>query len=289
MRKSIRWIAFAFLVFSPMAVWATEYCHWGIVEDYSVISDGYEWRHIEYGWICQTYDDGPPGGGNPGGGGGSQPFPPSVNIVSVSDENPHQVTLQFQYTGSPTEMFLRKNGELISSGSPASYGFFGSLDDMIFDSVLTVTMCNAGGCADAAADVRRRTVRQREEGAVSAEWADYVPIDPYNITIVFGSESYTRMLEVEVFLAEYSVATSGARNGRARHVQSADALLWENGKRAPQWETTYRLIPSWSWSESPRPLGKQGDVVYRRVDFRTRAPNAQPLASSHAMGHLAVA
>jgi len=275
-RKGIYSILFVCLLFTS-AVQAADICYYGIVEDYSVIADGVEWRHIEYGWICYYYDDGSGGdtggGGDPGDGQPPQPpSPPSVRIVSVSDENPHQLTLAFEYSGAPTQMFLRKNGELVSSGSPASYGFFGSLDNMIFDSILTVTMCNAGGCADAAADVHRTTVRPRVEGAISAEWADLVPIDPYNLTIVYGSESYTRMLEVEALLADYSLPTTGQRNGRAKHVQSADALLWENGKRVPDWDTTYRLVPSWGWYEISEPASETPGCTVPQNRFPNQSP-----------------
>ena len=37
------------------------------------------------------------------------------------------------------------------------------------------------------------------------------------------------------------------RNGYAKHVQTADALLWENGKRAAEWEAQYQMVPYWGW------------------------------------------
>jgi hypothetical protein len=53
-------------------------------------------------------------------------------------------------------------------------------------------------------------------------------------------------LEAELFYADYNVSTSGARNGRVKHAQTTDALLWEDGKRPPVWITSYQVVPSWA-------------------------------------------
>src|SRR5947207_355979 len=57
-------------------------CTFVVVADYSVIADGTEWRHIEYGWICSD-DTGGGGGGGTGGGGGSPPPPPPAPTVTI--------------------------------------------------------------------------------------------------------------------------------------------------------------------------------------------------------------
>jgi len=246
-------VLFVVCLFVP-PVQAYEECHYMIVEDYSVIAGGVEWRHIEYGWVC--WESG--GGGNPGdtGGGGDPgdttppqpPTPPTVRVVSASDENPGQVTLNFEIGGGPANMMiLMKNGQVVSQGAPASHGFYGSLDNMVFDSILSVSVCNAGGCAEDYAEVRRRTSRPRAEGAITAQWADLIPMDPYSFVIKVGYENYTRILDGEFYLADYSVGTVGMRNGYAKHVQTADALLWENGKREPEWEAQYQMVPYWGW------------------------------------------
>jgi len=114
-------------------------------------------------------------------------------------------------------MVLEKNGQVVSSGPPAAFGLYGSLDNMIFDSILTVTMCNTYGCGEDSANVQRNTQRPRAEGAVSAQYADYIFTDIFEsppIGVRIGYESYTRILESEIFYASYSVPTSGARNGR---------------------------------------------------------------------------
>jgi hypothetical protein len=239
-------MSFVLLLLSVSA--GADVCEWAIVADYSVIAGGVEWRHVEYGLVCYTTVYA--GGGKPPAGGATVPIepppPPSVRVVSASDENPHDVELRFEYSGAPTSMTLRKNGVIVASGAPSTSGRYGSLDNMVFDSVLSVTMCNAGGCADDFAEVRRSTRRPRAEGAVSAQWAETVP-DPWEIQIVTGYESYTRILEAELFYAEYTVPTAGARNGRVQHVQSTDALLWENGKRVPVWTTYYGVVPAWGY------------------------------------------
>lgn len=72
-------------------------------------------------------------------------------------------------------------------------------------------------------------------------------MDPYSCVIRVGYESYSRILDGEIFHADYSVATVGMRNGYAKHVQTADALLWESGKRAPVWDVEYQIVPTWGW------------------------------------------
>lgn len=252
-------------------------CDYSIIEDYSVIAGGEEWRHITYGWVCYDNGGGTSGGGtgtDPGGN-GNTPLPPSVRIVSASDENPNQVVLRFDYSGAPTSMTLEKNGVIVSSGLPAAFGLYGSLDNMIFDSVLTVTMCNAGGCSEDFANVQRSTQRLRVEGAISAQWQDYIFTDIFDsppIGIAIGYESYTRILEGEFFYANYSVPTSGARNGRVKHVQTTDAVLWENGKRAPEWMTGYHMASS--GGPPYFDIASQGAGCYLP---QTRFPNESPM------------
>jgi hypothetical protein len=216
-----------------------------------VIAGGEEWHHVYYDWVCFPDGTGGSDGGGTGPGTGPGGNPPVVKVLSASDENPNQVQLNFDYTtgGVPTSMVLEKNGVVVSSGPPATFGLYGSLDNMISNPVLTVTMCNAYGCGEDLAVVTRSTQRPRAQGAVSAQYADYILTDIFNsppIGVRTGYESYTRILESELFYASYDVPTSGARNGRVKHVQSTDALLWENGKRTPTWTSNYEMVPSWS-------------------------------------------
>lgn len=221
---------------------------------YSVEAGGYEWKH-DY-WVLSCEDTTGGGTGDGGGSGGpgvpapsptQLPPPPAVKIVSASDQNPDQVTLNFEYSGAPTSMTLTKNGQTLSSGPPAAFGFYGSLDNMVSDTILTVTMCNAGGCAGDAANVYRATTRKRAQGAVQAGWVDVEvgsgPPPSYSRMTV-GSENYLRILEVEFFGAEYSVRTEGLRNGLAKHVQSVDTLLWTDEQRSPIWDVAYQIYPA---------------------------------------------
>jgi hypothetical protein len=271
------------VVLFTTAIQAEKVCAWQIVDDVSVIADGTEWRTVYWDWVCTGSNDstvpgagggGSGGGGTGGGTNGHTPFPPKVTIVTASDENPNQVALGFDYStgGVPTSMTLEKNGVVVSSGPPSSFGLYGSLDNMVYDSILTVSMCNSDGCNEDAATVRRSTRRPRAEGAISAQWQDYILIDPYNVTIKVDYESYTRILEAELFYADYSVPTIGARNGHVKHVQTTDALLWENDKRPPVWTTSYQLVPSWAGSQITEPASETSGCYLPQSRFPNESP-----------------
>jgi len=164
---------------------------------------------------------------------------------------------------------------------------------MIYNSVLSVEMCNSDGCGEAYTDVARSTHRPQVEGAVSAQWQDAIPIDPYNITIEVGYESYTRILQAELFYAFYGVSTSGARNGYVKHVQTTDALLWEAGKRLPEWNVVYHMVPSWAGYEIaeiadslPGCWLAQNRFPYNNVSPRCTVPAEFARAGTAGVGHI---
>lgn len=66
-------------------------------------------------------------------------------------------------------------------------------------------------------------------------------------TFQHRSVTYTRKLRGDFYYADYSVGTTGARNGRVQHIRSADSLLWSDpATPPPDWITTYRMTPYWA-------------------------------------------
>lgn len=200
--------------------------------------------HEYYELMCwESTGGGSTGGGTAGPGGSSTPPPPlpTVRVVSASDQNPHDVALNFQYTGNPSTMTITRNGTVVGEGAPSTIGYYGTLDNMVFDTILTVKVCNPAGCAEDYANVYRTTSRKRAQGVVEAQWADVISVTPPALEI--GWVSYPRIFEVEFFHANYSVETVGMRNGYVKHVQSADALFWGTGEPEPEWDVAYRMTP----------------------------------------------
>jgi hypothetical protein len=185
---------------------------------------------------------GPGGGGNLGGG--NLPY---VNITSISDENPHQVTVEIASLYGTTMTLYKDNG-VVSSGSPSNHGFFGSLDNMVSPTTtLTAEVCNDYGCSSDDAFVYRNSGTRTAEGAIQAWYNITVPDGSGGVTIRHNPVTYSRMLQGEFYYADYSVGTNGARNGRVQHVRSADAILWSDAATTPPvWVTTYRMTPYWS-------------------------------------------
>lgn len=81
-------LASLFLVATALPARAYTVCQYQKIEDYSVIADGVEWRHIKYGWVCTDYDGGGGTGGGGTDGGGTYVPPPTMSILSTDDANP---------------------------------------------------------------------------------------------------------------------------------------------------------------------------------------------------------
>ncbi|HJQ40900.1 MAG TPA: hypothetical protein VKB93_27495 [Thermoanaerobaculia bacterium] len=162
---------------SALSAHAYTSCSYQKIEDYSVIVDGYEWRHITYGWVCTSYS------GDSGNNGGSSPTPsappPTLSILSMDDANPSQLKISLTGSSTITSLEVLLNGS--SLGVTPGYLTSGktvngpSLYSTPVNRTSTVTVrgCNPDGrCASAAFSIARYRKSNGTSTTLTATYAD---------------------------------------------------------------------------------------------------------------------
>ena len=120
--RHLKLIAALLFLWGALSAHAYTVCNYQKIEDYSVIADGVEWRHVTYAWVCRSYS-GDTGSGTNNPPGGTTPTPstpaPVISILSMDDANPSQlkITLEGTVTITATEVLLNGSSLGVSPGN----------------------------------------------------------------------------------------------------------------------------------------------------------------------------
>jgi len=225
----------------------------------TVEPDGTEtcwWHYIEY-WDCSGGDGGTTGGGNspPPDGGTTSPGPqPQISIVSISDENPGNPMLQVS-TSNVDYYDLYINGGFQNSYSGSTTNvILPSLDprsgQFSRNSTLDLMAYNNNGQANASMSVDRPSSQPSTQQGMYVRYYD----TSEQGGVIRHELNMTRSLTTLVIYTNYSVPTSGARNGRVFHWSVEDVIGWDGFYPTPSWGSFYYMssLPVASfWDERP--------------------------------------
>jgi len=212
--------------------------------------------YYEY-WDCIGGGGDTTGGGtSPPTGGGTRPPPgpqPQISIVSISDENPGNPMLQVSTSNVDFyDLYINGGFQNSISGSTTNV-ILPSLDprsgQLSRNSTLELMAYNNNGQANASMSVDRPSSQPSTQQGMYVRY-----YDSSQGGLITREVNMTRSLTTLVIYTNYSVQTSGARNGRVFHWSVEDVIGWDGFHPTPSWGSFYYMssLPVASfWDERP--------------------------------------
>ena len=242
-------VVMALAMLAAISAQADVICRYAKIEDYSVIADGVEWRHVTYGWACDTTS---------GGSSGTTPTPspvppkpaPSISILSLSDLNPRQLMIGVTGNSSVTSTEVLLNGRSISllpgyidTGASVTGPNLSTMP--VGPSKVTVRACAADGrCTSTYFDIQRTMQGSGTSNGFTATW-----LESENGTPVVRLAAYNYSLGEEPTTTAYYGVEVMPKQTRIQFGKTRNTVSYYNNQRLP-----YPLFTARHWI---RNLGPQ--------------------------------
>ena len=182
--------------------------------------------------------------------------------MSISDENPHVPVVAVRYSSTAIRITLDVGGQPTKTIYPPANTFLlQSLDNMTASSTELILRAYdaAGQSSEEFAHVQRSTQTLRNSNDFLLQYYYRPPGGELSDRIVH----YFRGVAADITYAGYDIPTAGDRNGRVQHIETEDALFWNNGSVPPGTDPTpyptvfyesYTMTPSYL----PQPTAYNG-------------------------------
>jgi hypothetical protein len=223
----------ALATFAAISVQADTICRYAKVEDYSVEVDGYEWRHVKYGWACETTTS---------GGSTTVPNPspvpptpaPSISIISLSDLNPRQLMIGVTGNASVTSTEVLLNGRSISllpgyitDGASVAGPNLASMP--VGPAKVTVRACAPDGrCTSTYFDIYRGMQGSGTSNGFTATW-----VESENGTTVVRLAAYNYSLGEEPITTAYYGVEVAPKQTRIQFGKTRTTVSYYSNQRLP--------------------------------------------------------